>query len=474
MAVSVVWGAMRWTPTVFASLVAFAGVIPGAVLRAQGPVPLTPAGPFTVYTAPSIDPNRLPSTGPYPIQFWVVNNDTAHAQAGEFLCSATGPASCGTVTPGLATVPARDSVSVSVTYTTTGSTGGAAVILTAVPDVGQSSSGQRTLTVANAGMAQPRFLNPNVANLDRGLCLTVGAGEAAGVSCGDLFVVQSMPAFRSLGRDRSLALHYNSADATGLLLVPGRLVEPSTIAMPASIRVVLTVSFAGSTFKDSTTYAPPGPSPYCSTSPCAPYSDPQQFVVGRGLPVLSTAYYPATLTVRNIYPAPVGSKDTTIGGLVMVVNRRNSEFGRGWALLGVERFAVDPTDTTRGIWFAGDGSIRLYLKPVGQPNSLIFYGAPGAAPDSLVRFDTLGVKWYRRDLRHGAAVFFDNTGLHQMTRNRAGQRTVFTWDRWPARPGWCRLPSRRSGRLRTLTPWSGTRLPRGWTASSIPQVGGWS
>jgi RHS repeat-associated protein len=54
-------------------------------------------------------------------------------------------------------------------------------------------------------------------------------------------------------------------------------------------------------------------------------------------------------------------------------------------------------------------------------------GAAGDAPDSLVRFDTMSVKWYRRDLKHGAAVYFDQNGRHQATRNRVGAITTFTW-----------------------------------------------
>lgn len=385
-----------------------------------------PGGGFAVNTTPSIDPNRLPSTGPFTIPFYVVNT-TAATIAGDFACSKTGPVTCGTVTPTSGNVPAHDSIAVSVTYSTTASTGAAVITLTATPDAGGTgASGNRTTNVANAGKAIPAFLNANQDNLDRGLCLTVGAGDAAGVSCGDLFVVQSMPTFRSLGRDRTLILLYNSATANDLTLVAGTVAEPNTIAMPTSIRVVVTVTVPGGPqFSDSTTYGPPGINPVCTGAPCAPYSDPQQFVVGRNLSGIGTGYYPATLTVRNIYPSV--TLDSTVSGFVTIVGRKNSNWGRGWSLLGVELFAVDPSDTTRGFWLGGDNSFRVYRKPAGQPNSLVFYGAAGDAPDSLVRFDTLGVKWYRRGLRHGAAVLFDETGTHRVTQNRAGQATVFTW-----------------------------------------------
>src|SRR5690606_19907098 len=56
-----------------------------------------------------------------------------------------------------------------------------------------------------------------------------------------------------------------------------------------------------------------------------------------------------------------------------------------------------------------------------------FYGAPGDAPDSLVRYLDGGQTRYRRDLKHGVAVTFDGFGRHLTTRNRAGQETRFFW-----------------------------------------------
>ncbi len=94
-------------------------------------------------------------------------------------------------------------------------------------------------------------------------------------------------------------------------------------------------------------------------------------------------------------------------------------------MLGVEQVLSDPADSTRRVWLAGDGSVRLYRQ--STPGSNVFKGAAGDAPDSLVRFDTLSAKWYRRDLRHGAAVRFDATGHHVETRNRTGQATLFRW-----------------------------------------------
>jgi RHS repeat-associated protein len=256
-------------------------------------------------------------------------------------------------------------------------------------------------------------VNANPDNLDRGLCLTVGAGEAAGASCGDLFVVHAMPVYRTLGRDRALSLYYNSAAATALLLLPANVSEPSNIATPDRIKVILTVG----TSKDSAEYQPPL---------TWPYDGPRQIVLGRALAAQPTGLYAVTLLVRNIYGVDsVGVYDTTITRTALIVNRSQSEFGQGWSALGVEQILFDPSDSTRLVWLAGDGSIRVYQKPV--PSSNLFQAAPGDAPDSLVRLDTLGTMWYRRELKHRAAVLFDQTGRHRVTQNRIGARTIFTW-----------------------------------------------
>ena len=377
-----------------------------------------PSGGLVVSTAPTIEPTRLPNTGPFSIPFTISNNGSSNIPGGDVTCILTGPVTCNNVTPtDFPFIPPGGSVGVTVTYSV-GAVGSGSIGIRATPDIGNPAEKSRIVTVANGGNARPAFVNHNPENVDRGICLTVGAGEAAGVSCGDLFVTHTMPAFPTLGRDRAPTLYYNSAAATGFFLVAANLAEPTSVATPDKIRVFLTVG----TSKDSAEYSPLGSYPY--------YQQPHQIVLGRNLAAQPTGVYPMTLLVRNVYTG-YSSLDTTITSTALVVNRSNSEYGRGWSLLGVEQVFFDASDSTRLIWLAGDGSIRLYRK--ATPGSSVFQGAAGDGPDSLVRFDTLLVgdtlarKWYRRDLRHGAAVRFDETGHHVDTRNRTGQKTQFRW-----------------------------------------------
>lgn len=396
----------------------------GASVLAAQFTTMSESGGLTVFTAPTIEPNREPNTGLFSVPFTVKNIGTTTLSAISLTCVRTGPVVCGTVTPSSrSSLAPGASFNVTVRYST-GAVGSGSVGLRAADDFGAIANGERLVTVAPAGKPAVALLHPSVDVIDRGLCLTTGAGEAAGVSCGDLFVVHSMPAYRTLGRDRSLALSYNSAAAAGLTLVPATVAQPATIAMPSKYKVVLTVGSS----KDSAEYLPPAISPTCGW-PCAPYSDPQQVVLGRALTGQPTGIYPVMLSVRNIYPS--STHDSVVTGSVLVVNRSTSEFGQGWSLLGVEQVLTDPVDSTKLVWLAGDGSIRRYQS---TPGGNVFQGAPADAPDSLVRFDSVGTSWYRRDLKHGSAITFDYSGRHRTTRNRVGAITTFTWSTVAGQP----------------------------------------
>jgi RHS repeat-associated protein len=352
---------------------------------------------------------RPANGGPFSLVFNVHNLSTS-SKTFTLTCSVLGGLSCVSVSPSSVTLlPDRDK-DVTVTFNTGAAGTGTLDLLASA--TGASDDGYYTVTVTGPpGVPVVALRNYNGDRRDQGLCLTTGAGEAAGVGCGDLFVVHATPTYRTLGRDRSLTLHYNSATATGLFLLAADITQPASIGLPTKIQVMLTVGSS----TDSAEY------------PAYPTGETRQIVIGRGLASQPTGVYPLTLRVRNVYGS--GPYDTTITSTALIVNRGTSEFGRGWSLLGVERVLFDASDSTRLIWSAGDGSIRLYRKPV--PSSNVFVAAAGFAPDSLVRFDTLCtpacLKWYRRNLRHGASVVLDETGRHRETRSRVGQRTIFSW-----------------------------------------------
>jgi RHS repeat-associated protein len=350
----------RWTLAAALVLVGASA----APLRAQIQAPLAGGGGtgLLVYTVPSMDPNRLPLTGPYPVSYWVVNTGLS-AVTPDFTCSVAGPLTCANVSPISATISPGDSLAVGLTYSTLTGPGAGSVALIATVEgaTPPTSAGSRSVGVYNEAKGRIILFNPNQDNIDRGLCLTVGAGEGGALSCGDLVLTYGMPAYRSLGRDRSLTLHYNSATATGLNLVAAEIVEPGNVPMPTSIRVILRVyPPSGGTLKDSTVYTPPA-GYTCGFVGCA---DTFQVVVGKNLALSSdtTAYYPADLEFVNVYPSVL--KSDTVRANLLIVNRRASEYGRGWGLLGVEQLLF-PADSTQRVWLAGDGSARVYHRGAG-------------------------------------------------------------------------------------------------------------
>lgn len=149
---------------------------------------------ITVLSIPSVDPDREPGSGPYPVQF-TIQNANNHGVAVYVSCETTGPLTCANVSWTSGVVPKKGSQQVSLTYSTTSGSGQGSVKLIVELDVGTPpmSWGARSVLVMPPGKSVP-LAAAFTGNVDRGLCLTVGAGEGGGLSCGDLFLVEGLPA----------------------------------------------------------------------------------------------------------------------------------------------------------------------------------------------------------------------------------------------------------------------------------------
>ncbi|MDX2123002.1 MAG: hypothetical protein SF070_18330 [Gemmatimonadota bacterium] len=192
----------RWS--VLLPLLAFL-ILPATLTAQEAPMAGGGGNGLVVYPLPSSDPTRSPNTGPYSASFWVVNTGLDEAVA-DFSCAVTGPVTCANVSPSSATISVGDSIAVGLSYSTLTGPGNGIITLTATREgaTPPTSSGAKNVGVYPAGKGVVVLGNRNQDNLDRGLCLTVGAGEAAGLSCGDLITTAGLPAYRTLGRDRSL------------------------------------------------------------------------------------------------------------------------------------------------------------------------------------------------------------------------------------------------------------------------------
>jgi YD repeat-containing protein len=250
----------------------------------------------------------------------------------------------------------------------------------------------------------------NADNWDRSLCLTSGGGEAAAISCGDLIVTHSLPGFSTLGRDRALTLIHNSATAFPVPMVVVSVAEATSLGMPDSVYVALTIG--GSVVKFAT---------YGGWS-----GGTRQISVPFGAAVTPTGVYPFSLAVTNRYSS--GSFTSTVTGQLLVLNRYTSEFGAGFSIAGLEQLIFNqPVGTAAGgiLWIGGDGSAKLYSQISGTGGTK--WLAPlGAYRDTLTLNTTTGN--YTRALRHGVQVVFDASGRHIQTISRTGQVTTFTWN----------------------------------------------
>jgi RHS repeat-associated protein len=150
-----------------------------------------------------------------------------------------------------------------------------------------------------------------------------------------------------------------------------------------------------------------------------PGSGPVRIAVAYDAAADSTGPYRYTLEVRAHYGGTTLA-DTARGELV-VVNRRESVFGAGWWLAGLERLVMDPFGKPV-LWVGGDGSTRRYTK-AGDGD---VWGAPSLdRPDSIK--PTAAGGW-ERILGGGVKVEFDSAGRHVATVNRLTHRTEFRYD----------------------------------------------
>lgn len=402
----------------FVMLVVSALVLPSSTVRAQtkpktstktkpatggSVVPLCQTGCFTY--AVTVTPDGAPVTdisNTTDTAYFSVENIGNTEDVYTLSCTSTGGVSCVSVTPASLDEIPLDDEQVTVVYTV-GSTGGN-LKLEASSFNGADDFGSYIVTSAVLAPPVIALRNYNGDNHDRAMCLTAGAGEAAGWECGDLVVTHGLPAYSTIGHSRALSLLYNSAQAIPMPAVAASVTEGGTIYPPNAVFARLTVN---GVVRDSATYNT------WSSSPVT-----RQVVLAFSDTTDSTGIYPFTLLVRNQYASSV--KDTTLSGNLIVVNRSNSQFGAGWSLIGVEHLYLNQ-GSGRILWVDGDASAAEY----DSIDANTWRAAAGDFRDTLT-YDA-GSTTYTRHLRHRVHVVFDAAGRHIQTINRTGQVATFYW-----------------------------------------------
>ncbi|HET9636780.1 MAG TPA: RHS repeat-associated core domain-containing protein [Gemmatimonadaceae bacterium] len=240
--------------------------------------------------------------------------------------------------------------------------------------------------------------------VERDECLTVALGSDAAAECGDLRVVHALPSMRTLSRDHTPILLYNSQHARPMPIVAANVSLPSDTVGLSSI--VATLKINGLVRSRGTWKKTFWPS-----------TRPARIALTYDASSDSTGIYRYSLDVTAYYGATATTQ--TVSGDLVVVNRKSGYFGSGWWLAGFDKLLLDAQGQP-GVWIGGDGSVRRY-KSAGVN---VWTAAVVDRPDTL-RKDGNG---FARVEPHGVLLRFDSLGRHIATRDRLGYETTFSYD----------------------------------------------
>jgi len=343
-------------------------------------------------------------TGGYYAIFTVANRDTA-TDTYALTCTSSTNVTCTRISLGSVTL-ATGKDTVDTAFYSLGAAGAGSLTLTATGSRG-NDNGSLIISVV-AGSPQPASVRVDSVNpgttLERRLCLTFALAPGAASECGDLRLVHALPATRTQSKARIPTLIYNGAAAHPHPVVAANVTLATGGANPDSVVATLRL---GSAQVARGRWSGAGWSA----------GRPSRIVLDFDSLGLATGVYTYTVDVVNWYSSGP-TTDSAASGSLAVVNRKDSPFGAGWWLAGLEHLYFLP-DTTI-LWAGGDGSARQYLQS-GTPN--LWQGPKLDRPDSITK-DGSG---YWRYLPHGLRVRFDLAGRHVTTINRLGQQTTFTY-----------------------------------------------
>lgn len=278
-------------------------------------------------------------------------------------------------------------------------------------------TGYVNVTVAAPTAAAPiiavNAINPGIAR-PRDQCVAIAVGSSAASECGDLRITHALPTIRTMNKNRTPTLVYNSSFAAPRPQVAVVVSMPAGVPLPATFtgRMLLNGVVVG-------TGSWAGPEWLAGGARVVRMRDTVTNIataVPSGAGVLNY-----TVDMTSVYTGGPVMTSSAQAVPVIVINRMGSPFGDGWWLAGFERLHVLGTDSV--LWVGGDGSAKVYTRapadPAGRLTSLKIDGA-----DSI----RLSGGVYTRYLLGGLQIKFDATGRHTSTVNRLGHTTTFLYN----------------------------------------------
>ena len=290
--------------------------------------------------------------------------------------------------------------------------------------------------LVHVGGLAPLIVNTKAANpgphIARDQCVTVAVASDAAYECGDLRLAEVLPATTTMNKARAPTLVYDSRHGVPIEL----------IAANVSVTAPLGVTNLDVTVKilnNQTLTWSPGVTVTFPWSAANQNAAASRVVVPVDFRTQGISAAPRTgLTGLYVYTVQVSARSgaTVVATAVdtsgvAVVDRSASQFGRGWWLDGLEQLVtsnVPPASVQ--LWIGGDGNARMYAQ---QGNSNVWIATPALDRPDTLTFSPDSLLW-KRHLRNGAFVEFDNTGRHVMTQNAmatgsslAAHQTRFTY-----------------------------------------------
>lgn len=277
-----------------------------------------------------------------------------------------------------------------------------------------SSDGQSIITVGGGVVASawhfPLASSPGPADSTTGssfckACRETKIGSEADIEEGSLYLSHTLPSYRSLGQSRSLSLTYSSVTADVRPIISLNTTLSVRAAVPKTFSTKLEVGGVqqGAEVYTDTRSLPENAD---STSRISVQFDASNLITSR---------YPYKATIFSNY------QNSSIGGItsgnVIVINRKQSPLGAGWAITGLQQ-----------LYPQADGTVLL---TTGDGTALFFSGGPTTFTSPAGDFTTL-VKnpdgTYTRVLKDGTKINFNTQGFETSVVDRNGNATNYSYD----------------------------------------------
>ena len=381
----------------------------GGGITPQGvcPDPEPPPPQYNVYVLPAGATVRTGADGVVRTVYFSVSNGD-YADTYSVTCSATLPAACVTVSPSSLSLAGSEQAEIEVSYRAS-SEGTGQVTLSASSSHASDSGYYLIEALDPSTIVPPSGLDVsenNGFNLAKEKCLTLPVGQGL-VQCSDYVLLHSLPSFRTFNRDRAPTLIYNAGTAEVRPIVHSKVTFPAAGSLPDYFSVAL--------FLDGQS-TPSGEAFYSTFGMSESATETRRMSVVLKADAITTGLYPYTLEGRSWYSN--SSEGTTASGNLIVINRRNSPYGVGWWLAGLERLYINSNGDALVV--LGDASAKAFLK-----NGSI-YDAPIGEYSRLVSNSSEG--GWDRLLRGGGRIHYDASGRHVYTDDPNGNRTTFYYN----------------------------------------------